>query len=133
MLSWQRFQRRYFKGLERAACCLLPIPSVDLQHIEKSSKKIARANTRSGHIPPYGKRELINGGLYGLHVVASLTDKPGNKLDVKDPAGAKWTSEELLYTGIDTEDLRSTLRIVDRQAENNGHRGSEYPPEIMAN
>ena len=56
----------------------------------------------------------------------------GDDLDVEDPFGDEGFGENGLQAGIDAEELRSALRVVDGQLEDDGSGGGEDAAQVVA-
>ena len=61
-----------------------------------------------------------------------MIGRDGPRADVEDPAGENWLREYQSESFIHAKELGAALRVIDRDAENDGGQSRCAPSEIVA-
>src|SRR5712691_5722128 len=97
--------------------------------IAQSAYEIARFYFRAFHVVPLRYRVLVESV---RHAVASPPlHESGDDLHVKDPARQKWCGEHVAQRISGSEELGTTLRVVDGQSETGRDQRRSDAPHIM--
>ena len=106
----------------------MEIAPSDVGKFSGGAKKIARPQPGTWNIAPAVERELVNTTRARKAVQRHI---PSQEFHVENPAGGKRLLEDLLDFRSDPEQFRATLRILDRQVENQRSTSRKNAAQVM--
>src|SRR4051794_8179699 len=102
---------------------------MDRPELAQGADEVAALDLGALHVVPLHDGELVDRARGD--VAAPPFDEAGDDLDVEDPAREKRLREDVAQVAARTEELRSALRVVDRQPEGAGDEGGADAPDVV--
>jgi len=105
----------------------------DHQQFLSRDQEILRAKLRSGHILPGIQRELVDEIADFVPPPVIDLNEASDELHIENPARQERTLEHIRKFGRGTEELRTALRVVNGETENERRAGGENATQVMTN